>query len=1284
MSPAFIGSRGAPPHATTFATSQNPNGQNFLTSFPSSFEFFDSKSNIYKTAAISASSDPINPMEPNFGFNSPALGPTRSDGLSSKATARIPRRKKPMPAHHLRSTGGDPGNNPFRPVPEMSSGSGFVNSSHFDPGSGAFASGGSRSGIDRGSVRSSSDGNIFSSSSKLDSFMEKNEVAEEIRNLRIGKERSVNLGGNVKKMSGEIDETVDCDLPDYMRQLNIENDGKVRSFREELQNELKKLNIKESLSKCNPQSFANQGSCGGSENVFREKLENFKIAESLGGRDNKITDSGLGQEHEMGSVTAESNQKDARNWAGPKPDNASDSIPSGLSDNLSGSQVHLEDQSSATLPLPFVGSGSRFDGFGNNFEAPFRDKTEKKVHFGFSSKWDDMGLQNVEFKTPNMIGSVNRKFETKRDSSKATRSKKKKGKSKNLNPVQPSSTQDFIVGENLQEFDVSCEPYSPMDISPYQETLAESNFSRETSVTSDEVLHIDDECASSESLPAVSNDMTDEDLVDAAERLDINDGQKCKEKEEEKSAYCFDKVVNAEGPSEESISGTETESFKSATEHLDYNTDSFVTAADTLATGSDTEVNSGSGIGKEEGDGGSHFDFAPRLEENGQSSFIFAASSAAEGQSLTTARAFRKKSRSKVSQDSHCLSPNSKDSYSSSRLDYFPVSGTCALSSPRQGRKGDATTLLSQSGYISEPVKKQESKGENNSSTSASIVAQETCEKWRLRGNQAYATGDLSKAEDFYSQGVNSVPENETSKSCLRALMLCYSNRAATRMSLGRIKEALEDCMKAIAIDPSFLRVQVRAANCYLALGEVDNASLHYIKCLQAGSDVCADRKLLVEASEGLEKAQKVSEFMKQSSKCLQQGMPADAETALGLIDEALSISPYSEHLLESKANSLLMLQRYEDVIQLCGQNLGAFVSKFDDSDPHKDSRSRVWCCSLVVKAHFYAGRLEEALEFLRKQEELLPVIEKGQSKNLESLIPLAGTIRELLHNKCAGNEAFQSGRHAEAVQHYTAAILCNVESRPFASICFCNRAAAYRAMGQFADAIADCSFAIALDGNYLKAFSRRAALYESIRDYGQAAVDLQRLVSLLTRKLEDRTNHLASSDRIKYVHELKQTQLKLSQMEEASREEIPLNMYLILGVDPSAAASEIKKAYRRAALKHHPDKAAQSLARNENGDEGLWKEIAAEVHKDADRLFKMIGEAYAVLSDPLKRSQYDMEEEIRNGQNTGSGRNASRMHADFQNYQFERSSGRRQEGWRSYGSSQFRSAERSRSSRYS
>jgi hypothetical protein len=47
---------------------------------------------------------------------------------------------------------------------------------------------------------------------------------------------------------------------------------------------------------------------------------------------------------------------------------------------------------------------------------------------------------------------------------------------------------------------------------------------------------------------------------------------------------------------------------------------------------------------------------------------------------------------------------------------------------------------------------------------------------------------------------------------------------------------------------------------------------------------------------------------------------------------------------------------------------------------------------------------------------------------------------------------------------------------------------------------------------------------------------------------------------------------------------------------------------------------ASQFLIRCENGDNGsLWKEVCNEVRQDAERLFKLIGEAYGVLSDPAK-----------------------------------------------------------------
>uniref|UniRef100_A0A3Q3W1Q7 J domain-containing protein n=1 Tax=Mola mola TaxID=94237 RepID=A0A3Q3W1Q7_MOLML len=83
-------------------------------------------------------------------------------------------------------------------------------------------------------------------------------------------------------------------------------------------------------------------------------------------------------------------------------------------------------------------------------------------------------------------------------------------------------------------------------------------------------------------------------------------------------------------------------------------------------------------------------------------------------------------------------------------------------------------------------------------------------------------------------------------------------------------------------------------------------------------------------------------------------------------------------------------------------------------------------------------------------------------------------------------------------------------------------------------------------------------------------------------------------------------------------------DFYKVLGVSPESNEDEIKKAYRKLALKFHPDK---------NSD------------ADAEDKFKEIAEAYEILTDPKRRSIYDQfgEEGLKNGMSM-----AAQDHFDF------------------------------------
>src|SRR6188768_894829 len=79
-----------------------------------------------------------------------------------------------------------------------------------------------------------------------------------------------------------------------------------------------------------------------------------------------------------------------------------------------------------------------------------------------------------------------------------------------------------------------------------------------------------------------------------------------------------------------------------------------------------------------------------------------------------------------------------------------------------------------------------------------------------------------------------------------------------------------------------------------------------------------------------------------------------------------------------------------------------------------------------------------------------------------------------------------------------------------------------------------------------------------------------------------------------------------------ASQDWFEKDFYAILGVPQDADQAAIKKAYRKLARKHHPDQNAGDAA--------------------AEKRFKDIGEANAVLSDPKQREEYDAIRQMAHG----------------------------------------------------
>jgi DnaJ family protein C protein 7 len=195
--------------------------------------------------------------------------------------------------------------------------------------------------------------------------------------------------------------------------------------------------------------------------------------------------------------------------------------------------------------------------------------------------------------------------------------------------------------------------------------------------------------------------------------------------------------------------------------------------------------------------------------------------------------------------------------------------------------------------------------------------------------------------------------------------------------------------------------------------------------------------------------------------------------------------------------------------------------------------------------------------------------------------------------------------RYIEASVLYTKAIEADMDNGVYSAKSYSNRSNVFCKFGKYEEAIKDCDTALdllqSIGQDEEMANSKHRVLFQKLyMRKGECFLKLE--------LFEDAVRFFETADSIKSDQ---QTQRSLSEAQAKLQLGRRKDYYKILGVSRYAGDAEIKKAYKKMALKFHPDKVAKA-----------GKEIA-------DGKFKKIVEAYTILMDPQEKRKYDREKSL-------------------------------------------------------
>jgi len=211
-------------------------------------------------------------------------------------------------------------------------------------------------------------------------------------------------------------------------------------------------------------------------------------------------------------------------------------------------------------------------------------------------------------------------------------------------------------------------------------------------------------------------------------------------------------------------------------------------------------------------------------------------------------------------------------------------------------------------------------------------------------------------------------------------------------------------------------------------------------------------------------------------------------------------------------------------------------------------------------------------------------------------------SLRAALEHKILGNAAYSAGQYERAITCYSDGLAADIEGFLGPTL-LGNRSLAYSKVSSYALAVSDLDKALQIDGSVIKLLLRRAGCRIEMSDLSGAVNDYEEVLEL------DPENAAAVAG-LEHAEEVESgADGRKGGLIEFENEK--LDPYQVLDLPKDANAVQIKAAFRKLALKLHPDK-------HEGTDEAEKEQIAKQ--------FRRVRIAHAVLSDPAERNRLDEE----------------------------------------------------------